>query len=73
MISDVEMERMDTLTANLGEHFKDYVVLVRTERGTVSWRSSCPVWAEGATRNYLNYIQTGNHLQQMDEFYGRDR
>lgn len=66
-------EVIDAITARMGEFFKDYVVLVRTDKpGGVSWRSSDPNWAESAARHYVNYVQFGNHLQQMDDFHRRD-
>ena len=67
-MTDREMQRMDTLCSNLGEHFKDYVVLVRGDDGMVSWRASDHSWAESATRQYFNYVQYGHELHARDEF-----
>lgn len=72
MIEDREQDRLDSLTARAGEFFKDYLVMVRRDDGHVSWRSSDAVWAEGAARQYVNFVQMGNHLQQIEDFHRRD-
>lgn len=47
-----EFDRLALLSASIGEHFKDFVVLVRTENGLL-WRSSDSVWGGGACWRYL--------------------
>ncbi len=72
MNEDAEQERFDRLTMRTGEFFRDYLVLVRRHDGTVSWRSSDPNWGESAARQYVNFVQMGNHLQQIEDFHRRD-
>lgn len=71
MTGDREADRLRDICSRVGEHFQDYVVIIRTEDGNVSWRASDPTWAEGAARRFFNYVQTANHFSAMDEFNRR--
>lgn len=42
------------MVAKSGEHFQEYVVIVKTPNGTIDWRSSDKTWAMGAAERYLN-------------------
>lgn len=44
------MVRFDKLRANIGEHFADYVLVVRSTRGGRLWAASDRTWAMGAVR-----------------------
>lgn len=39
--------------AKSGEHFQEYVVIVKAPGGTIDWRSSDKTWAMGAASRYL--------------------
>jgi hypothetical protein len=42
------------MVAKSGEHFQEYIVIVKTPNGTLDWRSSDKSWAMGAAERYLN-------------------
>lgn len=42
------------MVAKSGEHFEDYLLIVKTNNGTLDWRSSDKTWAMGAAERYLN-------------------
>lgn len=42
------------MVAKSGEHFEDYLLIVKTNNGTLDWRSSDKTWAMGAAERYIN-------------------
>lgn len=71
MSPEREVARFDDLAARVGEHFSDFVIIVRRKDGNVSWRASDPMWADGACRQYSGYVQTGNQINAMEDFNRR--
>lgn len=47
-------KRFLDMVAKSGEHFEDYLLIVKTNNGTLDWRSSDKTWAMGAAERYLN-------------------
>lgn len=47
-------KRFLDMVAKSGEHFQEYIVIVKTPNGTLDWRSSDKSWAMGAAERYLN-------------------
>ena len=47
----------DDIAAKIGEHFSDYVLIVRTKDGGVQWRGSNATWTIGAMRGRINRIE----------------
>lgn len=67
-----EMERFNSLTARLGEFYKDHLVIIRTGNGGVAWRASDPRWSESAAREYVDYVRMSTQIKLMDDFNGRN-
>lgn len=67
-----DVARLDDIAAKTGEHFDQYMVLVKDRDGMVSWRGSDSMWADGACRQYINYLQLGQQMQVAEEFYRRN-
>lgn len=42
------------MVARGGEHFSEYLMIVKTSAGSLDWRSSDKTWAMGAAERYLN-------------------
>jgi hypothetical protein len=49
--ADIDQARLDRLSALAGEHFADYLVLVRVGDGVI-WRRSDDTWALGAAKRF---------------------
>ena len=60
--------RLNSLCANLGEHFEDFLVVVRPRRRTISWRSSDATWAIGAADRYISGVRMSDNLVQEEHF-----
>lgn len=52
---------LDTV-AQSGEHFSEYMVLVKTPSGTLDWRASDKTWAMGAARRYLSICKVEDEM-----------
>lgn len=50
------------MVAKSGEHFQEYVVIVKTPNGSLDWRSSDKTWAMGATARYLELAHGEDHI-----------
>lgn len=61
-------DRIEALCARLGEHFPDYLVIVRTGSRGLSWRSSEATWAMGAAERYAAAVKVSDSLEQADNF-----
>jgi hypothetical protein len=42
------------MVAKSGEHFGDYLLIVKTNNGILDWRSSDKTWALGAAQRFIN-------------------
>lgn len=42
------------MIAKTGEHFEEYLVIVKAKDEMIDWRSSDKTWAMGAAERYLN-------------------
>ena len=62
-------EKMDDLCALIGERFDDYVLIVRDGPKSISWRSSDPTWAMGATQRYADGVKQSDRLTQSEHFW----
>lgn len=40
--------------SRVGEHFEEFLLIVKPSRGNIDWRSSDRTWAVGAAERYLN-------------------
>lgn len=50
------------MVAKSGEHFDDYLLIVKTNNGTLDWRSSDKSWAMGAAERYLNLCHAEDQI-----------
>lgn len=51
-------ERFLDSCAKVGEHFPEFLMIVKTDEGFMDWRSSDKTWAMGAAERYLNLSHT---------------
>lgn len=51
-LTEREYRDVERISSLAGEHFGDYVLLVRLNSGGLAWRSSNPDWARGAMGRY---------------------
>ena len=49
-----EMDRFEDFGARCSEHFREFLLLVKTKDGRMFWKSSDKTWAMGAATRYLN-------------------
>jgi hypothetical protein len=54
-----EDERLSNMCANAGEHFGDYLIVVRVKGGMI-WQSSDDTWSMGAMQRYMTRKVTEN-------------
>lgn len=56
------------MVAKTGEHFPEYIVIVKTHNGNLDWRSSDKTWAMGAAERYLNicHEEDGINLRNIE-------
>ncbi|HET9146140.1 MAG TPA: hypothetical protein VFN81_08645 [Sphingomicrobium sp.] len=60
-------ERFERLAANVGEHFTDYVVLVRSKDGGMWSSCSNEAWARGAMNQLFDrFAQMGYDAERTD-------
>ena len=57
-----QYNRFLDMVAKSGEHFQEYLVIVKTPTGNIDWRSSDKTWAMGATSRYLELCHGEDHL-----------
>ena len=62
----IDEQRIDSLRAKIGEHFGDYLLIVRIGSRGLSWRSSDPTWASGAAGRYITGVMDHDFLQQKE-------
>jgi hypothetical protein len=53
---DKDIARFDQVSALVGEHFRDYVLMARDEKNRLIWKSSDKTWAVGAMSRYMNSL-----------------
>lgn len=74
-MTEKEIERLDNITAMIGEQFPDFLVIVRPDGKNSAygpaWRASDHLWAESAARKYVNYCTMGDQLNQVEDFKRR--
>lgn len=54
------------VVARLGEHFDDYVVIVRTKDNKIAFVPSDMTWAMGACNRFLNYACEAQEVSDGD-------
>lgn len=70
MINQVQMSKMEAIEAMCGEHFSDYLIIVRPDSKGLAWRSSNTTWGIGAASRYIHGVATADMLEQSDEYRG---
>lgn len=55
--------------ARLGEHFQDYLLLVRRDGSELTWRTSDPTWAVGAAQEYNEHVKHAQALERQRQFF----
>lgn len=59
---------LDDVAHKLGEHFVDYLIVVRPEPRGISWRSSDCSWGMGAAERYALAVRAGDNLDQAEHY-----
>ena len=57
-----DYSRFLDMVSKTGEHFEEYIVIVKAPNGTLDWRSSDKSWAMGATERYLNLCHAEDEI-----------
>lgn len=70
-VMERDMKRLDDISARTGEHFGEYIILVKNSGGMVSWRASDSAWCDGAARQFSQYVKTVKHMQTIEDFNWR--
>lgn len=59
---DPDIQRLKDLAAMIGVHFKDFLLVVRTQDG-MAWKYSDPTWGIGAAIRYHGVVESGTMHQ----------
>ena len=62
-------DALDDVSAVLGEHYQDYLVMVR-DCGRVYWVSSDRTWGKGAAAEYATFAQEATRCDVRRRFEG---
>ena len=65
--NDRDLKQFDSMVSNLGEHFKEYVLIAKGSNGNMLWRSSDRTWAMGACQRYLITADQEDRMLTMEE------
>ena len=63
---DKQYERIRDLAAQVGEHFSDFILVVRIKDG-LNWRMSDRTFAIGACKRLMTRLQTEDELVIQDK------
>lgn len=61
---------LDRAAQLIGEHCDDYLILARTGRRGLSWRSSDCTWAVGAAQRYAFSLEESDRIDEAESHKG---
>lgn len=70
-MTEREMEKMDDICAQAGEHFGDYLVIVRTKK-KFGFRTSDLCWGIGGARRFLDEMKEQERIKIEDAMRQED-
>lgn len=64
-MSDIEI--IKGVCARLGEHYDEYLIVVKSKDGKIAFRPSDCTWAMGAAMRFLDYMASAQEVKNADE------
>lgn len=63
---DKPLEKFKNDVAYLGEHYPDYVIIVKARDTRVFWKSSDRIWSSGAMMRYQRFIDETDREEDLN-------